>query len=203
VPRVPAHEIESMVVDAVRARLHQDGRVEAAAPETDRDLIEREVRRVIIKLHQIEIELVGPTGGAASERLDDDPPLPECNASRVLCVSWTGATGTAVKGVVHSPATREIMLPANRDELLLAIAKARAWVEDLVDGRTTSFAEIAEREGKVERHVRFLAPLAFVSPRMVHSIAEGSFRGDLNVTKLVKLIDCSWVEQERSILGRA
>ena len=95
------------------------------------------------------------------------------------------------------------MLPVNRDELLLAIAKARAWVEELVDGRATSFAEIAEREGKVERHVRFLAPLAFVSPRIVHSIAEGSFRADLNVTKLVKLIDYSWVEQERSILGPA
>jgi hypothetical protein len=203
VPRVPAHEIESVVLGAVRTRLRQDGSPEAEAPETDRELIERQVQRVIIKPHQIEIELVGPTGFAASERLDDDAPLAECNASPVLCVSWTSATGTAVKGVVHSPATREIMLPANREELLLAIAKARARVEELVDGRAKSFAEIAEREGKVERHVRFLAPLAFVSPRIMHSIAEGSFRADLNVTKLVKLIDCSWVEQERSILGRA
>src|SRR5262249_36167372 len=138
VPRVPAHEIESVVLGAVRTRLRQDGSPEAEPPETDRELIERQVQRVIIKPHQIEIELVGPTGVAASERLDDDAPLPECNASRVLCVSWSGVTGTAVKGVVHSPAAREIMLPANRDELLLAIAKARAWVEELVDGRATS-----------------------------------------------------------------
>jgi hypothetical protein len=45
-----------------------------------------------------------------------------------------------------------------------AIAKARAWVEDLASARISSFAEIAAREG-IERHVRFLAPLAFVSPR--------------------------------------
>ena len=106
---------------------------------------------------------------------------------------------TAVKGVVHSPPAREIIAPANRDELLLAIAKARAWVEELVDDRAASFAEIGEREGKVERYVRFLAPLAFVSPRIVHSIAEGSFRADLNVTTLVKLIDYSWAEQERCV----
>jgi hypothetical protein len=60
----------------------------------------------------------------------------------------------------------------DRDILLSAIAKARAWIEDLVEGRVTSFAEIAKREGKVERHIRLLAPLAFVSPRIVDDIVE-------------------------------
>jgi hypothetical protein len=121
----------------------------------------------------------------------------------VLTVPWTTAAGTTVKGVVHSPCAREIIVPLNRDELLSAIAKARAWVEDLVHGRVGSFAEIAEREGKAERYIRFLAPLAFVSPRIVRSIAEGSFRADLKVTKLVKMIDFSWIEQERCLLDRA
>src|ERR1700751_2651523 len=40
------------------------------------------------------------------------------------------------------------MAPANRDELLFAIAKARVWVDDLAQDRAASFAEIAEREGK-------------------------------------------------------
>ena len=42
-----------------------------------------------------------------------------------------------------------------------------------------SFAEIAEREGKVERHVRFLAPLAFVSPRIVTAIIDSSALANL------------------------
>lgn len=50
---------------------------------------------------------------------------------------------------------------------LAAIAKARAWIDDIVDGRVASFAEIAEREGKVQRHIRLLAPLAFVSPKLI------------------------------------
>jgi hypothetical protein len=37
----------------------------------------------------------------------------------------------------------------------------------------------------------------------VRSIAEGSFRANLKVTKLIKMIDCSWTEQERRLLDRA
>ena len=82
-----------------------------------------------------------------------------------------------------------------RDELLSAIAKARAWIEELAQGRAASFAEIAEREGKAER-----ASLAFVSARVVLAIAEGSLAGHLNATKLVKSMDCSR-EQEQCICG--
>jgi site-specific DNA recombinase len=33
---------------------------------------------------------------------------------------------------------------------------------------------IARREGKVERHIRLLAPLAFVSPRIVSALLDGT-----------------------------
>jgi site-specific DNA recombinase len=91
------------------------------------------------------------------------------------------------------------MSPERREDLLSAIAKARSWINDLVQGHYGSFAEIAEREGKAERHIRFLAPLAFVSPPLILAIAESSLRADLNVTKLVKLIDYSWAEQQRCV----
>jgi hypothetical protein len=83
-----------------------------------------------------------------------------------------------------------------RDALLTAIAKSRAWIADLVDGRATSFAQIAKREGKVERHIRFLAPLAFVSPRIVASIIEGTAPADVTITALAKALPYSWTEQE-------
>jgi hypothetical protein len=44
----------------------------------------------------------------------------------------------------------------------------------LAHGRAASFAAIARREGKAERHVRLLAPLAFVSPRIVAAIPDGT-----------------------------
>ena len=53
--------------------------------------------------------------------------------------------------------------PESRDALLAAIGKARRWIDDIRLGRIASFAEIAKRGAQRERHIRLLAPLAFVS----------------------------------------
>src|SRR5580704_12964314 len=72
------------------------------------------------------------------------------------------------------------MKPGGRETLLIAIAKARKWVKDVERGQ--SFADIADREGKAERHIRHLARLAFVSPRIITAIIDGiapaGMRGD-------------------------
>jgi site-specific DNA recombinase len=52
------------------------------------------------------------------------------------------------------------------------------------------------REGKLERHVRLLAPLAFVSPRIVSEIVDGVAQPDLTVTSLAKRLAHSLAEQE-------
>jgi hypothetical protein len=70
--------------------------------------------------------------------------------------------------------------------------KARSWIDDLASGRIQSFAEIAQREGKVERHVRLLAPLAFTPPEMLSAIIAGSAPEDLTVTALAQSVPCAW-----------
>jgi hypothetical protein len=149
-------------------------------------LIDQQVDRVIIKPQDIEIQLRKPESESGEE--DASPPC-------VLTVPWT-ATAATEKGIVHSASSKPAMSDADRDSLLTAIAKARRWVDDLAEGRAASFAEIAECEGKVERHVRFLAPLAFVSPRMITAIANGS-AGAINVKDLAKAAAAhSWTAQE-------
>jgi site-specific DNA recombinase len=92
------------------------------------------------------------------------------------------------------------MKPESRDALLAAIGKARRWIDDIRLGRTaSSFAEIAKREIQGERHIRLLAPLAFVSPRIVAAIVDGSAPADLTVTGLAKALPQSWAEQEPSV----
>src|SRR6202045_2906611 len=80
-----------------------------------------------------------------------------------------------------------------------AIAKARGWVDDIRLGRIASFAGIAERESQGERHIRLLVPLAFVSPRIIAAIVDGTAPANLTVTGLANKLPCSWAEQERSI----
>jgi site-specific DNA recombinase len=74
----------------------------------------------------------------------------------------------------------------------MAVAKARVWIDDLASGRIQSFAEIARSEGKVERHIRLLAPLAFVPPHILAAIANGAFRQDVTVTTLARAVRYSW-----------
>jgi|SRR5665213_1012986 len=54
------------------------------------------------------------------------------------------------KAVLHSPSSCPAMTTDNREVLLTAIARAPAWIDDLVEGRVASFAEIAKQEDKVE-----------------------------------------------------
>ena len=91
------------------------------------------------------------------------------------------------------------MNPQRGEALLNAMAKARRWVEDLRLGRANSVAEIAERESLGERHIRLLAPLAFVSPRIIAAIVEGTATKDLTVSSLARSLPYSWAAQEQSI----
>jgi site-specific DNA recombinase len=66
-------------------------------------------------------------------------------------------------------------------------------------GAIGSFAEIAEREAQRERHIRLLAPLAFLSPRIIAAIVDGTAPADLTVTGLAKALPYSWAEQEERV----
>jgi site-specific DNA recombinase len=95
---------------------------------------------------------------------------------------WSPPLARRRKGVVHLPASHDLD-SRDRDALLTAIAKARSWIDDLINGRVQSFDEIADREQKVVRHIRFLVPLAFLSPRIVAAIANGDVSAGVTVKR--------------------
>jgi site-specific DNA recombinase len=105
----------------------------------------------------------------------------------------------ATKGIIHAPSAKMALTGENRDALLTAIARARLWIEDMRHGRIASFADIASREHRDERYIRSLASLAFVSPRIVTAIVDGSAPPSLTVSGLFKALPYSWAEQERRI----
>ena len=59
------------------------------------------------------------------------------------------------------------------------------------------FAAIAARENLADRHVRFLAPLAFLSPRIIEAIAAGRAPAGMAVRRLARRLPLAWAEQER------
>jgi hypothetical protein len=91
------------------------------------------------------------------------------------------------------------MKPSRRESLLMAIAQARSWADELANGRLGSFAVLARREGKAERHIRLLLPIAFLSPRIVSALLDGTAPADLTITALARALPWSWAEQEQRL----
>ena len=85
--------------------------------------------------------------------------------------------------------------------LIKAIARGRAWFEELAAGRARSLRELAEHDGITRRYVRRLVDLAFLSPDLVEAILQGRQPVDLTATRLTELdLPLDWIDQ-RSLLA--
>ena len=178
VRRVSAPDVEALIADAIGKEFPPLEDI------PDRDLIRQHVQRVTIHAKQIEITIQqGNTNSASDQR-------------SALNIPFT-PNSLRKKGISHSPATTANIDPETQDILLKAIARARGWMEDLVSGKVTSTEEIAITENLAERHVRFLLPLAFLSPRIIAAIANGIAPAGMTVSNLARALPHKWSDQER------
>jgi hypothetical protein len=158
-------------------------------------VIERYVTRIIIRPNSIDMELREPTLAPAPSLVTEAPVTADAASSpctTVISLPWTAPAFASVKGVLHQPEAKPTLKPEIRDGILLAIAKARSWIDDVASGRVRSFAEIAKREGKVERHIRLLTPLAFIPPRTLAAIIDRTGPHDATVTALAQAVPYRW-----------
>jgi hypothetical protein len=203
--RVPAAELEALVLTALRTHLNPSGAAQQL-PANDRDLIERHVERVTLAAKHIELrarQTVEATQGTDAERIANNASGHPIERVTTITVPWASPVPAATRGIVHTPLHNTPIKAGRREAVLIAIAKARDWINDLAQGRVASFAVIARREGKVERHIRLLAPLAFLSPRIVSALLDATAPADLTITKLARALPHSWAEQERRVATSA
>jgi site-specific DNA recombinase len=82
--------------------------------------------------------------------------------------------------------------------LIKAIARGRAWFDELATGRARSLEELARRDGITRRYIRRLIGLAFLSPQLVEAILQGRQPVGLTATRLSELdLPLDWIEQRR------
>ena len=203
VGRIPAVELEALVVAALRDHLNAGGAGEQV-PGSDRDLVERQLERVTLTSNEIKLrvrEMVeeAPQALCAHGTANDTSSGRPIAGVKTIAVPWRSPVPATVRGIVHVPAHNTPIQPGRREALLIAIAKAREWIDDLAHGRVASFAAIARREAKAERHIRLLAPLAFLSPRIVSGLLDGTAPASLTITALARALPWSWAEQERGV----
>ncbi len=188
--RLPAGELEEAVTGAIKRHLSEV--VGVVDSNSHHELVERWVERVVVGEDRLEIQL--------SEKVEEMASINEAVSAtdadradlRRLEVPWCKCTGPSEKGARNSPEEESIKQVAARDALLTAIAKARLWVDELANCHVSSVAEIAEREGKVERHIRLLIPLAFVSPQVVQTLCSLNYVEHTVVTVAAKQVGDFW-----------
>jgi hypothetical protein len=191
--RVPAPDIEGLIERFLRERCrHQQGDLRA--------LVEGQIASITVKLDCISVELA--TSGESGVGRED-----ASLTRQVVNLPWSKKPFRAEKGVDAQPAALSgpngelpsaLLTPSDprtKEALLSALAKARHWLEQLMAG--IGLAEIANREGCTERHLRAVIQLAFVSPRIVQAIRDDAAAVGLNATRLTLSLPQLWWEQEK------
>ncbi len=207
VTRIAAPDIEAAVVTAVRTYFGIDATV------IDHDLVRTRLRSVVLGRGRLDIEVYDDgsdiVDGQGTSRSSDPDSEMEDDADHsdeqstddrpmhTLSVPWTPRDVHRAKGVRDDG--RPGLSDAARDQLLLTIAKARRWMRDVADDVTT-FADIAMEEGCGERHVRFLAPLAYLSPSIVKAIHDGRAPAELTISSLARCLPQDWASQDDRVL---
>jgi hypothetical protein len=137
---------------------------------------------VIVRRDRIEVEH------------QSEPDQDELGSSGNLMIPFSPATN-AQKGITRERNGGHIDAVA-REKLLNAIRRASRWVEAVRSREAKSFAEIAAQEGIGVRHVRWLTPLAFLSPCVVGGILDESIRAGPTVARLTRAPPYSWRLQD-------
>jgi site-specific DNA recombinase len=170
--RVPAAEIEHLVLSSVRDHLKQ------SEPIDDRCLVSTHVARVEVQTDRLIVHLAGV-----------QPSNPEqTEGDGVLHIPWRKTP---------SKRRREILLPANiqpeyarpiraetRATLVASIARGRRWLDELTRDPAANSESIAKRERCSVRKVNMTISLAFLAPDLVKAAIEGWLPHGLGVARL-------------------
>lgn len=193
VRRVCAPDVETLVLRALRQRRSA---LEASADAiADRDLVEAVVERVTIHPDRIAVRLKGRGLDHASEHHDAAEPVGEADE---ITIPFR-PDPVPRKGVLHPPRATDVLDAGNRDAILCAVSRAQSWMTEVTEGRTT-FDDIAARERIAPRYVQRLAGLAYLSPKLVEAVIEGTVPAGLTVTALTQSLAVTWAEQEKIVM---
>lgn len=187
--RVPAVEIETLVVKAVREHL------ELEEPADDVGILRAHLARVEVHADQLVVQL------ASTQK----PKRGRPSAGQPLHIPWHKTP---------SGRRREILLPDNgasqaqnvrpirsetRATLVASIARGRVWLEEITADPKATTESIAKRERCSPRKINKMISLAFLSPELVKAAIEGKLPYGMGVARLFDL-PAEWSRQ-RQVLG--
>src|SRR5207302_3132522 len=85
-----------------------------------------------------------------------------------------------------------------RTRLIVAIARGRRWLDQIMNGVVSDLAAIAKREDLSEKTVRSVISLAFLAPDIVQAAVDGRLPRGFGVSQLTDL-PMAWGAQRRQL----
>ena len=188
VRRVPATDVEALVIKSVREHL------KPSQPIDDRNLINTRVARVEVQPKQLVIHVTGEPKATANRK--------NTRANGALRVPWERTPSTR---------RREILLPKGmppqharpirsetRGTLVAAIARGRRWLDELTTDASITTENIAKREGCSVRKVNMTISLAFLAPDLIKAAIDGRLPHGMGVACLTDL-PAEWSRQHEML----
>ena len=171
VRRIPAPEIETLVIDAVRKRLNE------STPVTDYDLINTNVGRVEVQAAQIVIKLARK-GDRTTDRKSNNA---------ILYVPWKKTNLKRRREIIAPAASNQDVRPIRSETrlaLVTSIACGRRWLDEIITGAAADVEQIAAREKCSVRQVNMTISLAFLSPTLVKAAIDGRLPRGIGIARL-------------------
>jgi hypothetical protein len=200
----PARLLEALAIsdlsgDQIRKLLGRAARVATmlrGTPAERAKLIRALVERIIVDENRIAIKV---RRGAL---LAGNVPADASGNSKGSTIELTAAVDFKRRGIAS-----KIVVPGSAQQnqaskcdpaLIKAIARGRAWFDELATGRARSLRDLAERDGISRRYIRRLVDVAFLSPQLVDTILQGRQPVELTATRLTELdLPLDWTEQHK------
>jgi len=189
--RAGADDVERLVVECLghqlsRPELLSDVASGKWSSET-RTLVRDNIEQVVVDHGEVQITWKLAKTSPSSSEVGED-----------------GGTPKAYTAPLPAPrprARKEIIIPGGRTPrrvnhaLILAIARAKTWMQGLRDGKYGGAVEIARRFKLNDAHVRRVLRFGYLAPDIVEAIVEGRQPRSLTVRRLLQGIPCAWPDQ--------
>ena len=173
VNRIPAREVEALVIKAVRDRLNEPTEI------ADALLIQNHVTRVEVQSDQLVIELTDAIGVGSKRKR---------KSRNVIEVPWRKTPSTRRREILvpesEAPQNIRPIRSENRALLVASIARGRRWLDELITDPAANTESIADREGCSVRRVNMTISLAFLAPDLVKAAIDGRLPHGMGVVRL-------------------
>ncbi len=192
VARVPAADIEAVVINALAVHLGDRNRSTADPNRTDRSIVAANVSRIEIRKNQLVVRLKPPDADGAMDvdQVSERDPLgssDDANGS-LLLIPWCKPPSKKFREILLPPSVlRHKVRPIKaerRAALLKSIARGRDWLNEIVSGAAQGVEQIAARHKCSVRHVNMTISMAFIAPALVNAAVEGRLPRGIGVASL-------------------